>query len=135
MGGRILILTDFKKELRALIILIFCILSVFFVKDTYMTGLFVVLTLFLLVLFLYIKSNKLIISKNIFFLIIAILNVFTLFFVIQYLVQGEISSDFLQKVFAIFIEKDMTLLYIGWILILTSGLIIFEKLGGGKSGR
>ena len=130
-----MILIDFKKELRALIILIFCILSVFFVKDTYMTGLFVVLTLFLLVLFLYIKSNKLIISKNIFFLIIAILNVFTLFFVIQYLVQGEISSEILQKVFAIFIEKDMTLLYIGWILILTSGLIIFEKLGGGKSGR
>lgn len=130
-----MILIDFKKEFRALIILIFCILSVFFVKDTYMTGLFVVLTLFLLGLFLYIKSNKLIISKNIFFLIIAILNVFTLFFVIQYLVQGEISSEILQKVFATFIGKDMTLLYIGWILILTSGLIIFEKLGGGESGR
>lgn len=135
MGGRILIVIDIFKELKALIILIFCVLSVFFVKDTYMTALFVVVSLFLIGLFLYIKSNQLIISKNIFFLIIASLNVFTLVFVIQYLLQGEISSEILQKVFAIFIGKDKALLYVGWIFFLTSGLIIFERLGGGKSGR
>lgn len=126
---------DIFKELKALIILIFCVLSVFFVKDLYMTSLFVVISLFLIGLFFYIKTNQLIISKNIFFLIIACLNVFTLFFVIQYLLQGEISSEILQKVFFIFIEKENSLLYTGWIFILTSGLIIFEKLGGGESGR
>lgn len=135
MGGRILIVIDIIKEFKALIILIFTILSVFFVKDTYILGLFLVLSLFLIGLSIYIKSNNLVISKNIFYLIIASLNVFTLFFVIQYLVQGQISSKVLEKIFGFFIEKDNPLLYVGWIFILTSGLIIFEKLGGGESGR
>lgn len=135
MGGRILIVIDIIKELKAIIILIFTILSVFFVKDTYMLGLFVVLSLLIVVLNLYIKTNNLIISKNIFYLIIASLNVFTLFFVIQYLVQGQISSKVLEKIFDIFLVRANPLLYVGWIFILTSGLIIFEKLGGGESGR
>lgn len=135
MGGRILIVIDIIKELKAIIILIFTILSVFFVKDTYMLGLFVVLSLLIVVLNLYIKTNNLIISKNIFYLIIASLNVFTLFFVIQYLVQGQISSKVLEKIFDIFLVRANPLLYVGWIFIQTSGLIIFEKLGGGESGR
>lgn len=135
MGGRILIVIDVIKEFKALIILIFTILSVFFVKDTYMLGLFIVLSLFLIGLSFYIKTNQLVISKNIFYLIIASLNVFTLFFVIQYLVQGQISSKVLEKIFDIFLVRANPLLYVGWIFILTSGLIIFEKLGGGESGR
>lgn len=135
MGGRILIVIDIIKEFKALIILIFTILSVFFVKDTYMLGLFLVLSLFLIGLSFYIKTNQLVISKNIFYLIIASLNVFTLFFVIQYLVQGQISSKVLEKIFDIFLVRANPLLYVGWIFILTSGLIIFEKLGGGESGR
>ena len=134
MGGRILIVIDVIKEFKALIILIFTILSVFFVKDTYMLGLFIVLSLFLIGLSFYIKTNQLVISKNIFYLIIASLNVFTLFFVIQYLVQGQISSKVLEKIFDIFLVRANPLLYVGWIFILTSGLIIFEKLGGGESG-
>ncbi len=130
-----MIVIDIIKELKAIIILIFTILSVFFVKDTYMLGLFVVLSLLIVVLNLYIKTNNLIISKNIFYLIIASLNVFTLFFVIQYLVQGQISSKVLEKIFDIFLVRANPLLYVGWIFILTSGLIIFEKLGGGESGR
>lgn len=135
MGGRILIVIDIIKEFKALIILIFTILSVFFVKNTYMLGLFLVLSLFLIGLSFYIKTNQLVISKNIFYLIIASLNVFTLFFVIQYLVQGQISSKVLEKIFDIFLVRANPLLYVGWIFILTSGLIIFEKLGGGESGR
>lgn len=135
MGGRILIVIDVIKEFKTLIILIFTILSVFFVKDTYMLGLFIVLSLFLIGLSFYIKTNQLVISKNIFYLIIASLNVFTLFFVIQYLVQGQISSKVLEKIFDIFLVRANPLLYVGWIFILTSGLIIFEKLGGGESGR
>lgn len=135
MGGRILIVIDIIKEFKALIILIFTILSVFFVKDTYMLGLFLVLSLFLIGLSFYIKTNQLVISKNIFYLIIASLNVFTLFFVIQYLVQGQISSKVLEKIFDIFLVRANPFLYVGWIFILTSGLIIFEKLGGGESGR
>ena len=135
MGGRILIVIDIIKELKAIIILIFTILSVFFVKDTYMLGLFLVLSLLLIGLSFYIKTNQLVISKNIFYLIIASLNVFTLFFVIQYLVQGQISSKVLEKIFDIFLVRANPLLYVGWIFILTSGLIIFEKLGGGESGR
>jgi len=134
VGGRILIVIDVIKEFKALIILIFTILSVFFVKDTYMLGLFIVLSLFLIGLSFYIKTNQLVISKNIFYLIIASLNVFTLFFVIQYLVQGQISSKVLEKIFDIFLVRANPLLYVGWIFILTSGLIIFEKLGGGESG-
>lgn len=130
-----MIVIDIIKEFKALIILIFTILSVFFVKDTYILGLFLVLSLFLIGLSIYIKSNNLVISKNIFYLIIASLNVFTLIFVIQYLVQGQIYSKVLEKIFGFFIEKDNPLLYVGWIFILTSGLIIFEKLGGGESGR
>lgn len=130
-----MIVIDIIKELKAIIILIFTILSVFFVKDTYMLGLFVVLSLLIVVLNLYIKTNNLIISKNIFYLIIASLNVFTLFFVIQYLVQGQISSKVLEKIFDIFLVRANPLLYVGWIFIQTSGLIIFEKLGGGESGR
>ena len=130
-----MIVIDIIKEFKALIILIFTILSVFFVKDTYMLGLFIVLSLFLIGLSFYIKTNQLVISKNIFYLIIASLNVFTLFFVIQYLVQGQISSKVLEKIFDIFLVRANPLLYVGWIFILTSGLIIFEKLGGGESGR
>lgn len=130
-----MIVIDIIKEFKALIILIFTILSVFFVKDTYMLGLFLVLSLLLIGLSFYIKTNQLVISKNIFYLIIASLNVFTLFFVIQYLVQGQISSKVLEKIFDIFLVRANPLLYVGWIFILTSGLIIFEKLGGGESGR
>ena len=130
-----MIVIDIIKEFKALIILIFTILSVFFVKNTYMLGLFLVLSLLLIGLSFYIKTNQLVISKNIFYLLIASLNVFTLFFVIQYLVQGQISSKVLEKIFDIFLVRANPLLYVGWIFILTSGLIIFEKLGGGESGR
>ena len=130
-----MIVIDIFKELKALIILIFCILSVFLVKESYMTILFGVISVFLFGLSFYIRANDLLISRNIFYLIIASLNVFTLLFVIQYLIQGHISSKFLEKVFSVFIEKDQTILYIGWLFALTSGLIFLEKLGGGKSGR
>lgn len=130
-----MIVIDIFKELKALIILIFCVLSVFLVKETYMTILFGVISVFLFGLSFYIRANDLVISKNIFHIIIASLNVFTLLFVIQYLIQGDISSKLLEKVFSVFIEKDQTILYIGWLFALTSGLIILEKLGGGKSER
>ncbi|WP_311481112.1 hypothetical protein [uncultured Anaerococcus sp.] len=130
-----MIVIDIIKELKALIILIFCIFSVFFVKDSYMLILLGVISAFLLGLSFYIRVNGLIISKNIFRLIIAIVNVFTLLFVIQYLIQGEITSEFLKRIFAIFIKTDQILFYGGWLFSLTSGLIILEKLGGGKSGR
>lgn len=130
-----MIVIDIFKELKALIILIFCVLSVFLVKEAYMTILLGVITVFLFGLSFYIRVNELVISRNIFYLIIASLNVFTLLFVIQYLIQGHISSIFLEKVFNVFIERDQTILYIGWLFALTSGIIILEKLGGGKSGR
>lgn len=130
-----MIVIDIFKELKALIILIFCVLSVFLVKEAYMTILLGVITVFLFGLSFYIRANDLVISKNIFYIIIASLNVFTLLFVIQYLIQGHISSIFLEKVFNVFIERDQTILYIGWLFALTSGIIILEKLGGGKSGR
>ncbi len=130
-----MIVIDIFKELKALIILLFCLLSVFVVKESYMTVLLIVDSFFLLALSFYIRSNGLIISKNIFYIIIASVNVFTLLFVIQYLLQGEISSELLEKIFAIFIDKDQSIIYVGWLLILSSGLIILEKLGGGKSGR
>ncbi len=130
-----MIVIDIFKELKALIILIFCVLSVFLVKEAYMTILLGVITVFLFGLSFYIRANELVISRNIFYIIIASLNVFTLLFVIQYLIQGHISSIFLEKVFNVFIERDQTILYIGWLFALTSGLIILEKLGGGKSGR
>lgn len=130
-----MIVIDLIKELKALIILIFCTLAVFFVRDTYLTILLAVISVFLFGLSFYIRKNNLLISKNIFYLIIAIVNVFTLLFVIQYLIQGEISSELLKKVFSIFMDKEGTIFYIGWLFILTSGLIILEKLGGGKSGR
>ena len=135
MGGRILIVIDIIKELKALVILIFCVLSVTFVKESYMTILLGVISIFLFGLRFYIKNNSLIISKNIFYLIIACVNVFTLFFVIQYLIQGEITSKFLEIVFGVFMNKNGTLFYIKWLFFLTSGLLILEKLGGGKSGR
>lgn len=130
-----MIAIDIFKELKALIILIFCLLSVFLVKEAYMTILLGVISVFLFGLSFYIRVNDLVISKNIFYLIIASLNVFTLLFVIQYLIQGHISSKLLEKVFSVFIEKDKSLFYVGWIFALTSGLIILDKLGGGKSGR
>lgn len=130
-----MIVIDIFKELKALIILIFCVLSVFLVKEAYMTILLGVISVFIFGLSFYIRVNELVISRNIFYLIIASLNVFTLLFVIQYLIQGHISSIFLEKVFNVFIERDQTILYIGWLFALTSEIIILEKLGGGKSGR
>lgn len=135
MGGGILIFIDIFKELKAIIILLFCVLAPIFVKDCSMTILFVIISIFLIGLSFYIKANNLIISKNIFYLIIASLNVFTLLFVIQYLIEGEVSSILLKKVFGVFIGIENSLFYVGWLLLLTSGLIILEKLGGGKSGR
>lgn len=73
-----MIVIDIFKELKALIILIFCVLSVFLVKETYMTILFGVISVFLFGLSFYIRANDLVISKNIFHIIIASLNVFTL---------------------------------------------------------
>lgn len=130
-----MIVIDLIKELKAIIILIFCTLAVFFVRDTYLAILLAVISVFLFGLGFYIRKNNLLISKNIFYLIIASVNVFTLLFVIQYLIQGEISSELLKKVFSIFMDKEGTIFYIGWLFFLTSGLIILEKLGGGKSGR
>lgn len=66
MGGGILIVIDIFKELKALIILIFCVLSVFLVKETYMTILFGVISVFLIGLSFYIRVNELVISRNIF---------------------------------------------------------------------
>lgn len=122
---------NFFKELRVLIILIFCALSFFFVKENFIFHLLILVSIFLIYLSFYLKSESLSFSKQVYLVFVCLANVFTLFFMIQYLVGGE----YFDKIYFPFKDTGRGLLYTGWIFILTSLLLILEKIGGGDSGR
>lgn len=134
MGGRILIMKIFN-ELKALIILAFCLGSVFVVKTQSLTPLLIINSFFLIGLGFYIRDLKLGLSKFIYYILISCLNVFTMFFVIQYLYRGEIESLFLAKIFKFLTASSMPLFYGVWLFILSIGLMFLQKIGGGESGR
>lgn len=125
---------NFIKEFKALIILVFAIFSLFFVKESYFLPLMAINSFVFLVLNLYMTYEDLKISKTIFLIIICLLNVFTLIFMIQYLLRGEINSDIFDKIFWIFAKDQGQIIYIVWIFILTTLILILQKLGGGHSG-
>lgn len=125
---------NFIKEFKTLIIFIFAIFSLFFVKESYFLPLMVINSFIFLALNLYMTYEDLKISKTIFLIIICLLNVFTLIFMIQYLLRGEINSDIFDKIFWIFAKDQRQIFYTGWIFVLTTLILIFQKLGGGHSG-
>ena len=134
MGGRILTKENFIKEFKASIILIFAIFSLFFVKESYFLPLMAINSFIFLVLNLYMTYSDLRISRGIFLIIICLLNVFTFIFMIQYLLRGEINAKVYEKIFWIFAKDPGQIFYTGWIFVLTTLILILQKLGGGHSG-
>ncbi len=135
MGGKILIKIDVFKELKALLILIFIGSSLFFVREELFLAYLILISAFTLILNFYIKINDLVVSKQIFLIFISLINVFSLAFVIQYLLRGEINSKLLELVFASFLDKANGLYYVGWLFVMTFGILVNQTIGGGDSGR
>lgn len=135
MGGKILIKIDLFKELKALLILIFIGSSIFFVREELFLAYLILISIFTLILNFYIKINELVVTKQVFLIFISLINVFSLVFVIQYLLRGEINSKLLELVFANFMVKANSLYYVGWLFIMTFGILVNQNIGGGDSGR
>ena len=129
MGGRILK----AKDIKGLIILIFSVFSVFFVRADKLPILLAAISLFLVLLSFYLRDSKY--SRHIFLIILCLINVFTLIFMIQYLLGGGPKTDLFDKVFRPFMGNGREIIYIGWLFILSTGLLLLEKTGGGSSGR
>ena len=135
MGGKILIKIDVFKELKALLILIFIGSSIFFVREELFLAYLILISIFTLILNFYIKINELGVTKQFFLIFISLINVFSLVFVIQYLLRGEINSKLLELVFANFMVKANSLYYVGWLFVMTFGILVNQNIGGGDSGR
>ena len=135
MGGKILIKIDVFKELKALLILIFIGSSIFFVREELFLAYLILISIFTLVLNFYIKINELVVTKQFFLIFVSLINVFSFVFVIQYLLRGEINSKLLELVFANFMVKANSLYYVGWLFVMTFGILVNQNIGGGDSGR
>lgn len=121
------------KDIKGLIILIFSVFSVFFVRADKLPILLAAISLFLVLLSFYLRDSKY--SRHIFLIILCLINVFTLIFMIQYLLGGGPKTDLFDKVFRPFMGNGREIIYIGWLFILSTGLLLLEKTGGGSSGR
>ena len=121
------------KDRKGLIILRFSVFSVFFVRADKLPILLAAISLFLVLLSFYLRDSKY--SRHIFLIILCLINVFTLIFMIQYLLGGGPKTDLFDKVFRPFMGNGREIIYIGWLFILSTGLLLLEKTGGGSSGR
>ncbi len=135
MEDRILKDIDFKKEIYVLVTLIFLCLLNIYLKEDMLTFYLIIASGILYLISIYINKNKLKVSRLIFNLFICLLNVISLAFVIQYLLDMSIEKNLASIILKSSIDNPYSIFYIIWILVFTSIIILIMNIGGRNYAR
>lgn len=129
-----------KNELKAIALILFVIVGFHFVIESKVLIFAFLSTMILFLVSLYIRQNKLKLSKTIYYILLAFYNISSIFLLIDYYRGSSTLSKFNQFIFKAFIKNDkIDIRYIVWILVVTLLLLIIEykskNSNEGKNGR
>ena len=133
MEGRILTEKS-TNEIKCLIILAFMLSLGVFVKEERLIPYLILCFILLALCFLYIKRNKLKLSSNILAAIIAIYNVGSIIYVIEYIRKSK-AFTLTSYLFIPFVGSGKSIYYIASILVFTTILIFIYIAGGRNYGK
>lgn len=124
------------SEFKAIFILAFAILGFLFIPTERIFIYALLVTGLVILLSSYINTNNLSISKNIFYIIMALYNVISLFFMVQYVGDRNVNGGIYQYALYPFInEGAINFSYVIWIFVLSLFILIFGLKTGRPSGE
>ena len=133
MEGRILTEKS-TNEIKCLTILAFMLSLGVFVKEERLIPYLILCFILLALCFLYIKRNKLKLSSNILAIIIAMYNVGSVIYVIEYIRKSK-AFTLTSYLFRPFVGSGKSIYYIASILVFTTILIFIYTVGGRNHGK
>ena len=121
------------NEIKAISLFAFLIGCGYYLKEG-MEIYYLIVTILLVYLdSIFINKEGLFVSKHIFYLLLAIYNVISLVFMIQY-IRGETLDDIFLAFLKPFLGAN-EIYFVGLILIFTTGLIIKQNIIGANNGK
>ena len=121
------------NEIKAISLFAFLIGYGYYLKEGMGIYYLLVSVLFVYLDSIFINKEGLFVSKHIFYLLLAIYNVISLAFVIQY-IRGETLDDIFLALIKPFMGAN-EIYTLGFILIFTTGLIIKQNIIGANNGK
>lgn len=121
------------NEIKAISLFAFLIGCGYYLKEGMRIYYLLVTILFVYLDSIFIDKEDLFVSKHIFYLLLAIYNVISLAFMIQY-----IRGDKLDDIFLAFLKPFLganEIYFVGLLLIFTTGLIIKQNIIGANNGK
>lgn len=133
MEGRILTEKS-TNEIKCLTILAFILSLGVFVKEDRLIPYLALCFIFIALCFSYIKHNKLKLTSNILAVIIAMYNVGSIIYVIEYIRKSK-AFTLTSYLFRPFVDSEKGIYYIASILVFTTILIFIYIAGGTNYGK
>lgn len=121
------------NEIKAISLFAFLIGCGYYLKEGMEIYYLIVTILFVYLDSIFINREGLFVSKHIFYLLLAIYNVISLAFMIQY-IRGETLDDIFLAFLKPFLGAN-EIYFVGLILIFTTGLIIKQNIIGANNGK
>lgn len=121
------------NEIKAISLFAFLIGCGYYLKEGMEIYYLIVTILFVYLNSIFINKEGLFVSKHIFYLLLAIYNVISLVFMIQY-IRGETLDDIFLAFLKPFLGAN-EIYFVGLILIFTTGLIIKQNIIGANNGK
>lgn len=121
------------NEIKAISLFAFLIGCGYYLKEGMEIYYLIVTILFVYLDSIFINREGLFVSKHIFYLLLAIYNVISLAFMIQY-IRGETLDDIFLALLKPFLGAN-EIYFVGLLLIFTTGLIIKQNIIGANNGK
>ena len=121
------------NEIKAISLFAFLIGCGYYLKEGMEIYYLIVTILFVYLDSIFINREGLFVSKHIFYLLLAIYNVISLAFMIQY-IRGETLDDIFLAFLKPFLGAN-DIYFVGLLLIFTTGLIIKQNIIGANNGK
>lgn len=121
------------NEIKAISLFAFLIGCGYYLKEGMGIYYLLVSVLFVYLDYIFINKEGLFVSKHIFYLLLAIYNVISLAFMIQY-IRGKSLDDIFLSLLKPFLGAN-EIYIVGFILIFTTGLIIKQNIIGANNGK
>ncbi len=121
------------NEIKAISLFAFLIGCGYYLKEGMEIYYLIVTILFVYLDSIFINKEGLFVSKHIFYLLLAIYNVISLAFMIQY-IRGDKLDDIFLALLKPFLGAN-EVYFVGLILIFTTGLIIKQNIIGANNGK
>lgn len=116
-----------KSELKAIGLILFVLVGFSYITNSRLLAFTILASAILFILGIYIRENRLKISKAIYYLLISFYNVASIFCIIDFYRGEETLTRLNKSIFKAFIINDkLDIRYIGWILALSILLLLIQ---------